>query len=270
MIDFTMIFLAQSIGAISAALETFMFLIGLWFTWKAVHAFTSKSSGDNPNQGESPWSNLFWGGIFAISGPVISVAISTVGGANHVGEANPFAYTPDAAMTTNKEVYFKEVIRSTLLVLKFFGYWFMLKGFLLLKEITDGSHGHKQHSPSFAGFTHIVFAGILIVACDNNSPLGIYLGVGTGEAPSITLSERIFEFKNAVQLPVLVAFSIAGSLFGSFYVYSGIKTLSNRSSNGQQKGSVADDFKKILGGGALASLGGVAGMTAETALRIFN
>lgn len=266
--DYSIIAMASAMGPISAALETFMFVVGVWFVWKGVHGFTTQTS-EKPNQGESPWSNIFWGGIFSISGPVISTAITTVGGSG-TGESNPFAYIPPIS-ASDISVYSKKVIEATMLVLKFFGYWFMLKGFLLLKELTDGAHSQKQHSPSFAGFTHILFSAILILACDKNGPIGVFLGVGVAPAgAAVSLGEKIHIAMIAIKEPVLAAFSVAGVIFGAFYTYSGIRGLSNRSSGSQQRGSVADDLRKIAGGGALSSLGGVAGVSSETLARVFS
>jgi len=103
------------------------------------------------------------------------------------------------------------------------------------------------------------------------SAFGSANGYETSGGGGKALKDVIENTSANLKEPAFVGLGVAGISVGAFQVYSGISNFTKRSSGqGGQQGSIADDLKKIGGGGALAAVGGFAGMSSETMSLLFK
>ena len=110
-----------------------------------------------------------------------------------------------------------------------------------------------------------VSATSAMAAGTSTSTFGSASGYKAGAGQGASLDQAVQSGITQIKEPAFVGLGVFGVGVGAFQVYNGISNFTKRS-NGQggQQGTVADDIKKIAGGGALAGVGGFAAMSSET------
>lgn len=149
--------LASSLEAAWEFLVILIYGYGAYLVYVALVGFVKSGKGG----GDGSWSNLIWGFVFCGGGYVLQGSVAIFGGVE--AEVNPFAYVP----TNDAGQGVLTVVQSVLMLCKFMGYWFIFKGYMVFKSISDGENG-KSHHDVFAGLTHLIAGALVVRWCSPN------------------------------------------------------------------------------------------------------
>lgn len=152
----------------------------------------------------------------------------------------------------------------------------MKNGFKKIADVTSngyyGSIGFCAHKVD-RGFMKLGVVAASLIGAPMLAAAGAYdnaNGYVKGGGGGTSLNNAVTNSITNIKEPAFIGLGAVGVTVGAFQVYSGISSFTKRSSGqGQQQGSIADDLKKIGGGGALAAIGGFAGMSSETIKTMF-